>query len=244
MQQQQITPQQLQQIQMQRQAQVMANVHNSSGPPASSQYNGPSSTQSGMSQYAPQQLVSAPNAGMGQGPSSAVMSQGSGMGQGPPSTGMSQGSGMSQGPPGTGMGQGPPGAGMGQGPPGAGMGQGPPGAGMGQGPPGTGMGQGPPAGMGQGPPTGMGQGPSGGVVAQQQQKSSTHAPPPPVQNKMNLQSLPIRAYLDQTVVPLLLDGMSELVKERPSNPIQWLASYMLRHDPQASSNGGSQGGQS
>lgn len=34
-----------------------------------------------------------------------------------------------------------------------------------------------------------------------------------VQNKMNLQALPIRAYLDQTVVPLLLDGMSALVKE-------------------------------
>ena len=27
-------------------------------------------------------------------------------------------------------------------------------------------------------------------------------------------------------------GMSELVKERPANPVQWLASYLLRHDPQ------------
>jgi len=27
--------------------------------------------------------------------------------------------------------------------------------------------------------------------------------------------------------------MSELVKERPPNPIEWLASYLLRHDPQA-----------
>ena len=35
-----------------------------------------------------------------------------------------------------------------------------------------------------------------------------------VQNKMNVQSLPIRAYLDQTVVPILLQGMSQLVKER------------------------------
>ena len=35
-----------------------------------------------------------------------------------------------------------------------------------------------------------------------------------VQTKMNLQALPIRAYLDQTVVPILLDGMSALVKER------------------------------
>lgn len=32
--------------------------------------------------------------------------------------------------------------------------------------------------------------------------------------RLNVQSLPIRAYLDQTVVPILLDGMSALVKER------------------------------
>jgi protein dpy-30 len=48
----------------------------------------------------------------------------------------------------------------------------------------------------------------------------------------NMQTLPIRAYLDQTVVPILLDGMSELVKERPSNPVEWLAAYLLRNDPQ------------
>ena len=42
-----------------------------------------------------------------------------------------------------------------------------------------------------------------------------------VQAKMNLQALPIRAYLDQTVVPILLDGMSALVKERPPNPVEW-----------------------
>ena len=32
--------------------------------------------------------------------------------------------------------------------------------------------------------------------------------------KVDLQTLPIRAYLDQTVVPILLQGMSQLVKER------------------------------
>ena len=52
------------------------------------------------------------------------------------------------------------------------------------------------------------------------------------QDKVNLQALPIRAYLDQTVVPLLLDGMSALVKERPPNPIEWLAAYLLKHNPQ------------
>ena len=55
------------------------------------------------------------------------------------------------------------------------------------------------------------------------------------QEKLNVQSLPIRAYLDQTVVPLLLDGMTALVKERPANPIEWLAAYLLKHNPQNSS---------
>lgn len=53
-----------------------------------------------------------------------------------------------------------------------------------------------------------------------------------IQEKLNLQALPIRAYLDQTVVPLLLDGMSALVKERPPNPVEWLAAYLLKHNPQ------------
>ncbi|GMI58220.1 hypothetical protein ScalyP_jg6240 [Parmales sp. scaly parma] len=56
-----------------------------------------------------------------------------------------------------------------------------------------------------------------------------------VQNKMNLQALPIRAYLDQTVVPIMLDGMSALVKERPPNPIEWLAAYLIQNNPQGPS---------
>ena len=37
---------------------------------------------------------------------------------------------------------------------------------------------------------------------------------PVVPAKADLSSLPIRAYLDQTVVPLLLQGMSQLAKDR------------------------------
>ncbi|GAB5031570.1 dpy-30 like protein [Nannochloropsis oceanica] len=54
------------------------------------------------------------------------------------------------------------------------------------------------------------------------------------QDKANMQSLPIRAYLDQTVVPILLDGMSQLVQERPGNPIEWLAAYLIKNNPQKS----------
>lgn len=56
-----------------------------------------------------------------------------------------------------------------------------------------------------------------------------------MQAKADVQTLPIRAYLDQTVVPILLQGMSALVKERPQNPIEWLAAYLIKNNPQAPS---------
>lgn len=70
--------------------------------------------------------------------------------------------------------------------------------------------------------------------------------------KVELGSLPIRAYLDQTVVPILLQGMSQLVKERwvgvpggaakaardvycsrrrPANPVEFLAHYLIKNNP-------------
>ncbi|XP_029449793.1 protein dpy-30 homolog [Rhinatrema bivittatum] len=50
--------------------------------------------------------------------------------------------------------------------------------------------------------------------------------------KVDLQSLPTRAYLDQTVVPILLQGLSVLAKERPLNPIEFLAAYLLKNKSQ------------
>ncbi|KAE8601739.1 hypothetical protein XENTR_v10013778 [Xenopus tropicalis] len=50
--------------------------------------------------------------------------------------------------------------------------------------------------------------------------------------KVDLQGLPTRAYLDQTVVPILLQGLSVLAKERPPNPIEYLAAYLLKNKTQ------------
>ena len=47
-----------------------------------------------------------------------------------------------------------------------------------------------------------------------------------VKEKADLSTLPTRVYLDQTVVPILLQGMSQLARERPSKPIERLASYL------------------
>lgn len=44
--------------------------------------------------------------------------------------------------------------------------------------------------------------------------------------------LPTRQYLDQTVVPILLQGLSSLAKERPTNPIEFLAQFLLKNKTQ------------
>ena len=45
----------------------------------------------------------------------------------------------------------------------------------------------------------------------------------------NVNNLSIRAYLDKTVVPLVLQGMAEVAKERPENPIKYLADFLMKH---------------
>ena len=50
---------------------------------------------------------------------------------------------------------------------------------------------------------------------------------PRKKSRLDLQNLPSRQYLDQTVVPILLDAITELTKERPSDPVQYLAKYLM-----------------
>ena len=59
----------------------------------------------------------------------------------------------------------------------------------------------------------------------------------------DLSTLPIRAYLDKTVVPILLLGLAETAKKRylltttlfisrPENPIEFWAQFLLENNPQ------------
>ena len=50
-------------------------------------------------------------------------------------------------------------------------------------------------------------------------------------SKVNLQTAPIRTYLDSTVVPVLLQGLSALVKERPADPVEYLAAFLIQNNP-------------
>jgi len=40
---------------------------------------------------------------------------------------------------------------------------------------------------------------------------------------------PTRQYLDQTVVPILLEALAALAKERPPDPIDYLVDYLQKH---------------
>ncbi|XP_068176678.1 protein dpy-30 homolog [Antennarius striatus] len=61
---------------------------------------------------------------------------------------------------------------------------------------------------------------------------SEKANPEKPKQKVDLQALPTRAYLDQTVVPILLQGLSLLAKDRPPNPIEYLAAFLLKNKAQ------------
>jgi len=39
----------------------------------------------------------------------------------------------------------------------------------------------------------------------------------------------MQAYLDKTVMPLVLEGMAEVSKVKPENPIKFLADYLIQH---------------
>lgn len=47
--------------------------------------------------------------------------------------------------------------------------------------------------------------------------------------RIDYASLNTRQYLDQTVVPILLQGLSSLAKTRPEDPTKYLATYLLEH---------------
>lgn len=68
-------------------------------------------------------------------------------------------------------------------------------------------------------------------------ETSTAAPPNVLANGgqqgnvapvRNTSSVPTRQYLDSTVVPILLQGLGALAKDRPENPIEYLANFLMR----------------
>ena len=51
------------------------------------------------------------------------------------------------------------------------------------------------------------------------------------QAPVSVNNLPTKAYLEATITPTVLKALSEVSKARPDNPIEFVAYYLLKHNP-------------
>lgn len=47
----------------------------------------------------------------------------------------------------------------------------------------------------------------------------------------SIQTMPLRQYLDSQVVPTLLPGLAAVASERPNNPVEYLAHFLMANNP-------------
>jgi hypothetical protein len=52
-----------------------------------------------------------------------------------------------------------------------------------------------------------------------------------LQTAMPVRSLPKQEYLQATVIPLLLEGLAWIIKERPDDPVENLAMFLIKNNP-------------
>jgi hypothetical protein len=60
---------------------------------------------------------------------------------------------------------------------------------------------------------------------------SPAAEPRPASTTQAGAQLPVRQYLEATVVPVLMQAMQKLVKDRPEDPIGYVADYLAENNP-------------
>ncbi|OHT16608.1 Dpy-30 motif family protein [Tritrichomonas foetus] len=52
-----------------------------------------------------------------------------------------------------------------------------------------------------------------------------------IHNSMPTRSLPKQEYLQATVLPLVIEGMSWVLSERPEDPVENLAMFLIKNNP-------------
>eukprot|EP00672_Neobodo_designis_P027876 CAMPEP_0174830900 /NCGR_PEP_ID=MMETSP1114-20130205/2795_1 /TAXON_ID=312471 /ORGANISM="Neobodo designis, Strain CCAP 1951/1" /LENGTH=82 /DNA_ID=CAMNT_0016064713 /DNA_START=30 /DNA_END=279 /DNA_ORIENTATION=- len=53
-------------------------------------------------------------------------------------------------------------------------------------------------------------------------------------SREHLQKLSTRAYLDETVTPLMMQALAAVARERPEDPVDFVAHYLIATTPAAS----------
>lgn len=52
------------------------------------------------------------------------------------------------------------------------------------------------------------------------------------QAPLSVNNLPTKFYLEQTITPTVLKALSEVARARPDKPLEFVAYYLLKHNPQ------------
>jgi len=50
-------------------------------------------------------------------------------------------------------------------------------------------------------------------------------------NIMPVHALPKQDYIQATVIPILLEGIAWIIKERPEDPVEALAMFLIKNNP-------------
>lgn len=51
------------------------------------------------------------------------------------------------------------------------------------------------------------------------------------QSKINVNALPTKAYLEATIIPTVMKALTDVCEARPDNPLEFVAYYLLKHNP-------------
>jgi protein dpy-30 len=51
------------------------------------------------------------------------------------------------------------------------------------------------------------------------------------QAPLSVNNLPTKFYLEQTITPTVLKALSEVARARPDKPLEFVAYYLLKHNP-------------
>ena len=66
---------------------------------------------------------------------------------------------------------------------------------------------------------------------------SSHSSVAPGSYREKLLQLNTRAYLDETVVPVMMQALAAAARERPEDPVDFVARFLIKNNPKNSSNG-------
>ena len=51
------------------------------------------------------------------------------------------------------------------------------------------------------------------------------------QQRINPNALPTKAYLESAITPTVMKALAEVCEARPDNPLEFVAYYILKHNP-------------